>query len=103
MTGTCAGPWTGRLEFDLCSGQGWSVATVEVAVRLDTVSFGIGRRNLGVIERGAFREWLHRSDLSLAVDDLVFQLMGPDLCVIIDGSIPYPLPARVVTSLMTLV
>lgn len=89
--------WTGRIDADLLprrtrhSGppHGLALATVEVSLRLDVVSWWIGSRNLAVADRDMLRAWLATPTEPLRVDDLVFVMVDRQLCLHINGAGPY--------------
>jgi hypothetical protein len=91
--------WTGRFEFELNSGRGFTVATVDVSVRIDIVSFCIGNRILAVAEREHLHDWLQQPHERLTMDDVQWSTIGGDLAFAVDGSIPYILDQDTARSL----
>jgi hypothetical protein len=103
--------WTGWVEAELFSYPGpgetalsaraaVAIATVEVAVRLDIVTWWIGSRTLAVADRDALRAWVATAFEPLHVDDVVFVLADGQLCLRIDGAGPYALAAEAVQQLV---
>jgi hypothetical protein len=91
VAGVPRSSWTGRLEIDLFNSRGWRVDAVEAVVRIDSVTLWCANRTLAVMDRERFGTWLINPDTVFAIDDVVWSLQGPDLCITIDNSISYVL------------
>jgi hypothetical protein len=91
--------WTGRLEFDLTNGRGWRVGTVEVVVRIDTLTLWYGNRTLAVLDREGFREWLIHPVAPYQIDDVTWSMQGVLTCITVDGSLSYAVPGGIVDHL----
>jgi hypothetical protein len=91
--------WTGRLEFDLTDSRGRRVGTVEVVVRIDTVTLWYGNRTLAVMHRETFKAWLNRPVVPFEFDDVVWYMQGATTCLTIDGSNSYAVPDPIVDHL----
>jgi hypothetical protein len=67
--------WTGELVLDLRNGQDWSAADAELSLRRDTVLLRHEGRNLAVLDRDLFRDWLIQTEPEpLMVDDVVWSV-----------------------------
>lgn len=91
--------WTGRLEFDLTDSRGWRVGTIEVVVRIDTVTLWYGNRTLAVMHRESFKHWLMRPVVPFEFDDVVWFMQGTTTCLTIDGANSYAVPDPIVDHL----
>ncbi|GAB6900917.1 hypothetical protein [Kineosporia succinea] len=91
--------WTGRLEFDLTDSRGWRVGTIEVVVRIDTVTLWYGNRTLAVMHRESFKHWLIRPVVPFEFDDVVWFMQGTTTCLTIDGANSYAVPDPIVDHL----
>ncbi|MCD5352295.1 hypothetical protein [Kineosporia mesophila] len=91
--------WTGRLEFDLTDSRGWRVGTIEVVVRMDTVTLWYGNRTLAVMHRESFKHWLVRPVKPFEFDDVVWFMQGTTTCLTIDGANSYAVPEPIVDHL----
>ncbi|MBT0770419.1 hypothetical protein KIH74_15860 [Kineosporia sp. J2-2] len=91
--------WTGRLEFDLTDSRGWRVGTIEVVVRIDTVTLWYGNRTLAVMHRESFKHWLMRPVVPFEFDDVVWYMQGTTTCLTIDGANSYAVPDPIVDHL----
>jgi len=91
--------WTGRLDFDLTDSRGWRVGTIEVVVRIDTVTLWFGNRTLAVMHRESFKHWLMRPVVPFEFDDVVWFMQGTTTCLTIDGSNSYAVPDPIVDHL----
>ncbi|GLY28540.1 hypothetical protein [Kineosporia sp. NBRC 101731] len=91
--------WTGRLEFDLTDSRGWRVGTIEVVVRMDTVTLWRGNRTLAVMHRESFKHWLVRPVKPFEFDDVVWFMQGTTTCLTIDGANSYAVPEPIVDHL----
>jgi hypothetical protein len=107
------GTWTGWIEADLfsCSDSAdrpaaavpagaIAVTCVEIAVRLDVVTFWIGARALAVADRDVLRAWAASPVQPLRVDDVEFVLVEGQLCLRIDGAGPFVLGSEAVRLLI---
>ncbi len=92
--------WTGRLDLDLLNGRGWRVDTLELAIRIDTVTVWRLNRTLAVMDRDAFGQWLVDPLKVYAIDDVAWSAQGPYLCISIDNSTSYTLPEETVAQLL---
>jgi hypothetical protein len=95
--------WTGRLDFDLKNERGWRVAAVEVITRIESVTVWSGSRTLAVMDRELFREWLIHPRQPLEVDDVTWSVQGSDMCITMDGSASYVVPADTVRQLVAVI
>jgi hypothetical protein len=99
ITGAPPTQWTGRLEFDLTDGRGRRVGTIEVVVRIDTVTLWYGNRTLAVMHRETLKAWLNRPVVPFEFDDVVWFMQGATTCLTIDGSNSYAVPDPIVDHL----
>lgn len=108
--------WTGRLEFDLingpfgingkysANGDDLRVATIEMVIRIDDVSLWCRNRTVAVMDRDHFGEWLlDPAAGAFEVDDVVWSVQGPHLCIAIGGSTSYPVPIDTVQQLLAVI
>lgn len=91
--------WAGRLDFDLLNGRGWRVAYVEIVIRLDFLTLWSGNRTLAVMGRDLFGQWLFHPDLAFEIDDVAWSVQGAYMCLTLDGSRSYVVPAEMVEQL----
>jgi hypothetical protein len=92
--------WTGRLEFDLLNGRGWRVGLIEVVIRIDIVTVWWANRTLAVMDRDLFGQWLVSPVRVYPVDDVVWSVQGPHLCITIDNSTSYAVPEETLAELL---
>jgi hypothetical protein len=95
--------WIGRMEFDLLNGRGWRVDTVEMVVRIDDISLWCGNRTIAVMDRELFGEWLIHPRWPYEIDDVVWSVQDPYVCITIDSSTTYPVPHDTVQQLLGVV
>jgi len=95
--------WTGRLDFDLKNGCGWRVATIEVVVRIESVTLWFANRTLAVMDRDLFRAWLANPDRIFSIDDVTWSASDAGLCITVDGSISYAVPDPTVRQLVAVI
>jgi hypothetical protein len=83
--------WIGDLVLELRNGFGWSIGHAELALALDTMSVRILGRELAVILRDDFRNWLQLENPEpYTIDDIVwtsrdrhlFLEFGPSSCTV---------------------
>ena len=95
---------TGREEFDLADAQGRVIGTIELVLRIDSVTMWFGNRTLMVIDRDAFREWLiHPARHRLESDDVVWFMEGEATCLNIDNIMAFTVPDEVVRRLVSVI
>jgi hypothetical protein len=92
--------WTGRLELDLLNGRGSRVDTLELAIRIDTVTVWRLNRTLAVMDRDAFGQWLVDPVKVYAIDDVAWSAQGPHLCISIDNAVSCIVPEETVAQLL---
>ena len=91
---------TGREEFDLGDEWGRVIGTIELVLRIDSVSMWMGNRTLMVIDRDVFREWLiHPVRCPLESDDVVWFMDEDATCLRIDAAMSFTVPDEVIRRL----
>lgn len=95
--------WTGRLKMDLLNGRGWRVATLDLVVRIDSLTLWWGNRTLAVIDRDIFKQWAHHPGRTLQTDDVTWSTQGGTGWICVDGSTPYVVPSNSFQYLLTVI
>ena len=95
--------WTGRLDFELINRRGWTVATIDVVVRIDTIELWHVNRSIAVIDRNEYRAWLDNPHWAFASYEVVWTLRGPNACISIDHGPTYPVDPNVMGKLRKVV
>jgi hypothetical protein len=88
--------WTGRIDFGLLNQRGWRVGTVEVVVRIDTVTLWWAHRTLAVMDREAFGDWLVNRVPLYLIDDVVWSKQDSLTVLTIDNKSSYVVPSNIV-------
>lgn len=95
--------WTGRLEIELLNDAGRLVTTLELVIRIDSLTLWSGNRTLAVIDRDRFRHWVFHPDQMLQIDDVTCWAHQGLLWCSVDGSVPYALRAETSRRLLSVV
>ena len=95
--------WTGRLDIDLSNGHSQHIGTVELVVRIDTLTLWYGNRTLAVVDRDTFREWLIHPGRPYEIDDVIWTAQGTDSYLSIDRSTPYAISSAVIDHLVAII
>ena len=61
--------WTGSLHLDLRNARGWSAGALDLAVGRDTVQVRHQGRELAILDRDQFRDWMIRPQFAYVADD----------------------------------
>lgn len=80
-----------RVSVGLTTWSRHHVATIELDIRLDSISVWCGYIEYALMGRDEFRNWLDNPESMFAVDQVVWSMRGEDLCISLNSGPTYPI------------